>query len=229
MTGFLVEFRLHGYARAYAKNLVYDVAKRFRVKGVTKGRAVPHITLYGPSKTDNMKRIVSEVEKIGRNYTLVPFKIKGFGCTHSSENRVIYLDITPSLELEELRQDLAQRLSKISTHQPWDTKGKYLFHSTIAFKDIDKKFSRMWPYIKAMEEPNINQHLLRITVVGAHRRILCEYDLVLKRMLNRREALSKTWWRKTINRLRELQGLPQENEQSAFIRFVKRFVKTFGK
>jgi len=55
---------------------------------------------------------------------------------------------------------------------------------------------------------------LRITVLGARGRIVCEYDLVLKRLLNRREALSKYWWRKTINRLRELRGLPPEKPTS---------------
>lgn len=43
---YLIEFRFHGYAKWYAKNLIYDVARRFKVKGVTENRAVPHIFLY---------------------------------------------------------------------------------------------------------------------------------------------------------------------------------------
>jgi hypothetical protein len=47
MTHFLVEFRMHGYAKEYAKDVVYSVAKKFRVKGVTKKRVVPHISYNG--------------------------------------------------------------------------------------------------------------------------------------------------------------------------------------
>jgi len=207
MAGFLVEFRLHGYAKDYAKELIYSVAKKFRVKGVTRKRVVPHISLYGPGEIKDIRRVVSAVERVGRKYTLVPFMIKGFGF-FDKPKKVIYLDISPSEELEELRWELSQELRKVSSWQPWDTHRNFGFHSAIAFKDIDDKFNKIWPDIKSREEPDIRQYLLRITVIAAHSRIVCEYDLVLKKLLNREQALSRYWWRKTINRLRELQGLP---------------------
>jgi len=85
MAGFLIEFRMHGYAKEYAKDVVYSVARKFRVRGITRKRVVPHISLYGPSKTNDIRKVISAVEKVGRQYTLVPFKIKGFG------------DLTPGL------------------------------------------------------------------------------------------------------------------------------------
>lgn len=228
MALFLIEFRLHGYAKEYTKGIICDVAKKFRVRGVTKRRPVPHISLYGPSETDNIEKIASEVGKIGRKSTLVLFKIKGFGY-FKEEHKVIYLDIDPSSELKELRWELAQRLSRISTPQPWDMHRKFHFHAAIAFKDIDEKFDKIWSYIKAKEEPNINQDLLRITILDASsRKIAYEYDLILKKLLNRKQALGRYWWNKTINRFRELQGLPQERQQAAFIRFV-RFIRDLGK
>jgi len=205
MIAFFIEFRLHGYAKEYSKNLILDVAKKFKVRGMTKNRAVPHIALYGPSETDDIRRVISQVAAVGQKYTLVPFKIRGFDY-FDKEGKVIYLDITPSLEFEQLRWELAQSLSKISTVQTWDTNRKYEFHSTVAFKDIDKKFRNIWDYVKSREEPNINQYLLRITILRRNGTILCEYDLVLKRLLNRREALSKYWWTQTINELRKVQG-----------------------
>jgi 2'-5' RNA ligase len=207
MTGFFVEFRLHRYAKDYAKRLIWSVAKKFRVKGVIRKRVVPHIGLYGEGKTDDIQKVVSAVERVGRKYTLVPFKIKGFGY-FDKPHKVIYLDISPSKELEELRWELSQELRKVSSCQSQDRHRKFKFHGTIAFKDIDNKFNRIWTYIKNKEEPDINQYLLRITVIGARRRIVCEYDLVLKKLLNREQALSRYWWRKTITRLEELQGLP---------------------
>jgi len=34
MTHYLMEFRLHGYGKRYAKRLIYDVSKKFEVKGI---------------------------------------------------------------------------------------------------------------------------------------------------------------------------------------------------
>lgn len=203
MAHFLIEFRLHGYAKSYAKELIYGVAKKFRVEGVTTKRAVPHITLFGPFQTNNTNKIITEVERICQNYELVPFTIKGFGCFNRKMNKVIYLEIEPSPELKELRWKLAQQLGKISNTLPKDMQQRFQFHATIAFKDIDRKFDKIWAYIKAREEPDINQHLLRITILK-DRTIIREYDLVLQRWLNRRQALSKYWWQKTVSNLREL-------------------------
>jgi len=51
MVHYLIEFRFHGYAKKYAKQLIQEVAMKFRVKGVTRNRAVPHITLFGTFTT----------------------------------------------------------------------------------------------------------------------------------------------------------------------------------
>ena len=204
---------MHGYAKEYAKDVAHSVAKKFRVRGITKKRVVPHISLYGPGKTNDIRKIILAVEEVGRKYTLVPFKIKGFGYFNKTP-KVVYFDINPSQELENLRWALSQELRKVSSGQSGDNRRNHSFHATIAFRDIDPKFNRIWSYLKSREEPNINQHLLRITVLGPAGRIAYEYDLVLKRLLNRREALSKYWWRRTINRLRELQGLPPEKPLS---------------
>jgi len=56
--------------------------------------------------------------------------------------------------------------------------------------------------------PGISQHLLRVTVLGKRSRIQSEYDLVLGRMLSRREALSGYWWRETIKEFKELRSAP---------------------
>jgi 2'-5' RNA ligase len=225
MVNFLIEFRMQGYAKEYAKDIVYSVAKKFRVRGVTRKRVVPHISLYGPARADDIRKVISAVEKVGHKYSLVPFKVKGFGYFDKTP-KVIYFDISPSKELEDLRWELSQELGKVSTGQSWDNQRNHSFHATIAFRDIDTKFNKIWSYLKSTEKPDINQYLLRITVIGARGRIVCEYDLVLKKLLNRREALSKFWWQKTINRLRELQGLSPEPEKP--LSLTERLKKIFG-
>ena len=201
MIHYLIEFRFHGYAKKYAKQLIHEVAKKFRVKGVTRNRAVPHITLFGPFTTKQERKVVLEVVDIGREFSLVPFIVKDFNY-FDKEHKVIYLDIDPSAELKELRRKLSQKLGKISDSQPWDDKKQFQFHSTIAFRDIDRKFSRIWEYIKDKEEPNIKQHLLRITIIKG-KRILYEYDLILKKLLNRKQALSRYWLNKTIRNYKD--------------------------
>jgi 2'-5' RNA ligase len=172
------------------------------------------MTLYGPSQTTNIHKVFAAIEKVGKRYTLVPFKVKGFGWFDGKEGKVIHAGIAASTELEKLRQELAEELGKISAPQSWDTLLDYKFHTTIAFKDINHKFNQIWHYLMIKEALDINQQLLRVTVLNKDRKILREYDLVLKRWLNRRQALSGRWWRRTISKSRELQGLPSERQPS---------------
>lgn len=225
---FLVEFRLHGYAKTYARELIYDVARKFKVHGVTRQGAVPHISLYGPSETKNIGKVAQEVERIGRKYSLVPFKIKGFDYFDNKNNKVVFLDITPSILLEELRWELAQSINKliIPPPLPKDTKQKFEFHSTIAFKDIDTRFNKIWDYIKSVEEPNINQHLLRVTILQGGR-IFNEYDLMLRELLNRSQSLSDHKWHQTISKFREMQRTHQMQDMSIvdeFKAFIKKWI-----
>lgn len=216
MKHYLIEFRFHGYAKKYAKRIIYDVGKKFRVKGVTRKKVVPHITMFGPFTTRYEKKMVSAVANIAKNYTLVPFTVKGFNFFDNATNKVIYLDIEPYEDLKQLRFELADQLRKITnTKSSQDRKSKdnFYFHATIAFKDIDRKFNKIWRYLKKKEEPNINQHLLRITILKG-RRILYEYDLLQKRLLNRRQSLNKHVYQRTIDMLKK---------QQAFKEYKKRY------
>jgi hypothetical protein len=60
----------------------------------------------------------------------------------------------------------------------------------------------------------VSQNLLRVTALGTGSRIQSEYDLVLGRMLSRREALSAYWWRRTIEEFKELRSSPPEEHLS---------------
>jgi len=201
MSHYLIEFRFHGYARRYLKRSIFEVARRFQVKGVTRKRPVPHISLTGPFETRDIERVITDVESVAKKYNLVNFKLKGFGYFNKPTGKIIYADIEPSKELEELRWELAKRLMKYAELKEWDKNKKFSFHATIAFKDIDRKFSDIWRYLNRKEVPNINQNLLRITLLR-NSKILYEYDLMLKRLLTRREALSKRIWRETILRFK---------------------------
>jgi len=216
MKHYLIEFRFHGYAKKYAKRLTYDIGKKFKVRGVTRKKVVPHITMFGPFTTKNEKKMVSVVTNIAQNYTLIPFTVIGFNFFDNATNKVIYLSIEPSEELKQLRFEIADRLRKITktkSSQDRKSKDKFYFHATIAFKDIDRKFNKIWHYLKKKEEPNIQQHVLRITILKG-RRILYEYDLLQKRLLNRKQSLDKHIYQRTIDILKSQQVSQQ---------FIQRF------
>ena len=203
MANYLIEFRLHGYAKKYIKGLIYEVARKFRVRGVTRKRPVPHISLFGPFTTRYEKRMIVEVTNVGMKYFLVPFRVKGFNYFDNETNKTIYIDIGSSEKLEQIRWEIAERLLKITqTKSVHDVKKNYSFHSTIAFRDIDRRFPKIWEHIKSKEEPNINQYLLRITILK-NGKILHEYDLMQKRLLSRKEALDRIIWNRTITILKD--------------------------
>ena len=198
MDKYLIEIRFHGYAKKYLKKLIFEISKKFRVKGVTRRRVVPHITLFGPFTTNKQGKMISNVVSVLGKYDLVPFEITGF---KNFNNNVIFVDIKPSIELEELRRKIAQSLFPISKTVNFDRDIDFKFHGTVAFKDIEYKFNDIWSYLKEKEEPNIMQYLLRITIVK-NNIILYEYDLMQKKLLNRSQSLSRNIWSKTVNILK---------------------------
>ena len=187
--------------------------------------------MAGPFETRDIERVITDVESVAKNYNLVNFKLKGFRYFNNPKGKVIYADIEPSKELEELRWELAKRLTKYAELKDWDKNNKFSFHATIAFKDIDRKFSDIWGYLKSKEESDINQNLLRITILGKGSKIVGEYDLMLKRILNRRQALSKKIWKKTISALKiklsreekeEKIPLPEETRRGRLLAMIKK-------
>jgi 2'-5' RNA ligase len=199
-------------------------------------KEVPHITLFGPAETNDIRRVTSAITNIGQKYTLVPFKIGGFSI-FKKPNKVIYLDVIPSPQLEQFRWGLAYNLMPVCrSYSEYDTGRVYKFHSTIKICHSidDNRFNTLCEYIEnkcslkdyerdkmsflerlvdsAKErlfreeemERSIGQHLLRVTVLGKGRRILFEYDLILRQLLNRGQALHKDIWGKTISKFKEL-------------------------
>ena len=209
-SNYLIEFRFHGYARNYLKNLIYEVSRRFRVKGATQKRVVPHISLYGPFKSNQQRNIVNSINEICQSYSLVPFNISGFSYFNNQKNKVIYADINPSSELKNLRRDLAKKLSSFTNSKLFDNKFDFSFHATIAFKDIDNQFNEIWKYLKSKEEKNIKQHLLRISIIKDGN-ILYEYDFIQRKLLNGKLSKRKSESRKTIGILKSKIGNDEES------------------
>jgi len=196
---YLIEFRFQGYASNYLRQNIWDVSKKFRVKGVTGKKVVPHISLIGPFKTKKQREIVSRFVKVCKKYEWIRFKLSGFD---HFDNKVIYVDVNPSNKLVEFRQELFKELEPVIFTVDTDYLKSFAFHSTIAFKDIERKFDKIWSYLDKRKPKTITQVLLRVTLLKGSK-ILYEYDFPQKRLLNRKQALNKKITRKTIAMLKE--------------------------
>ena len=203
MAHYLIEFRLRGFAKRYSQELIKEIGRKFRVRGM-KDR-ISHISLYGPFTTNNERRMVSEIQNLCRRYDRIYFSFKKFNYFNNPKNKVIYLDVIPSEHLKQFRYELSAKLRPITSSKSREdrrSKDDFEFHSTIAFKDIDHKFNAIWAYLGKKKIPHIRQTLLRVTIIK-NGKILNEYDFLQKRLFNRRQALNKHLWMRTINLLKQ--------------------------
>lgn len=143
---YLIEVRTGGEVKQDLRDIIYDVADRFNVHGAAEPRAVPHITLFGPYNTDRGREVKAVVQDVLSGFDVVPYRIDGFG--RFSENKVIYANVIPSLELRELRRELSRQPRPITYNtRPWDSDYFYDFHITIAFRDVSDQFDEIWRYV----------------------------------------------------------------------------------
>jgi 2'-5' RNA ligase len=198
---YLIEIRIRGDIRDLSKKLIYDIFHKFRVRHVASKRPVPHISLFGPFDCKSIRNVIREIKNTGSDYSKLEYRVNGFDyfelkkkflfITTSSKKNVLYLKIEPSDELKEFRHTLAKKLLKItdSVNIDNDSKDDFKFHATLAMRDIDKKFDKIWDYLKKYKicKRGISY---RITLLRKGK-IVCEYDLYEQRVLRRTEALGR--------------------------------------
>lgn len=194
---YLIEFRFSGFAKQSIKELKTNITQKF---GVTKRKIVPHITLVGPVSTRNEKQLLDEIVDVCKKYDLVKFKMDG---VDNFEDRVIFVKINPSEELKNLRLEISERLYKFCGTTKFDRDENFTFHATLVLKDIQRKFDRIWDYVQTWRIPEMEQYVLRITILK-NSRILAEYDLILKKLLNRTESLDREIYKKTLKKLEKM-------------------------
>lgn len=198
---YLIEIRLMGEPKHLARQLIYDIFHKFKVVGQVRKRPVPHVTLYGPFATKSIRKVIHAITETGSDYSQFEYGIDGFDYfelkkkflffTTSTKKNVIYLKIIPSEDLQDFRYHLAKKLLKITNavDVSHDSRDKFKFHATIAMKDIDKKFEKIWEYLKNYKIKTRGM-CYRITLLNEGK-IMYEYDLPTKRLLNRSQVLRK--------------------------------------
>lgn len=222
---YLNEIRTGGELKQRLREITYDVANEFGVRGAIDPRPVPHITLFGPYNTDEglqAKRIVKDVLS---DYDIVPYRIDGFG--RFKQNNVIYAKVIPSPELRDLRRELSRRLRPISyNYQPYDSNYFYDFHITIAYKDVTDEFDDIWDYVNNEYNLRFDEYAIRVTSLR-RRDMMWEYDLVQGQELRPDEATSSESWERTIKLLNEQKSasdherlVPKPNAPTRFVKAV---------
>jgi len=196
MFNYLIQFRFYGNAKYNIRKLIYDINGRF---GLIRERAVPHITLVGPFCTYDENRLIRDFNCLCAKSHLMEFEISGFSTF--KENKVIYLDVKPSKELDRYRWNLSQTLSPYCQLSSFDNERDFAFHTTIAMRLSNAKFEEIKNYIKRMSKINFKYLMIRATLLKGGI-ILREYDFFLRRSLDRRLAKDKKMLARTLSLLK---------------------------
>lgn len=211
---FLVEYRLWDTPKEYARSIIFDIARKFRIAGSTnfkgyrghpRNRALPpHIVLYGTATTNDIDKVIYTVDEIARRYSLVPFRInKEIINLH---NKAICFTITPSKLLEELRWELATELNKFCSTKPYDIERSFMFHMTIANDSDTSKLNNILRYINPRSLRTFDLHLTRLTILEDGKdEIINEYDLMMHKWLTSEQAIAPNVWDQTKAKEKELQ------------------------
>lgn len=205
---YLNEVRLGQPLKDNIREIMHDVADTFDVRGATRHRPVPHITLFGPYNTNQGLTAKRYTQGVLSRYDVVPYKIAGFD---HFRNDVIYAKVVPSDELRELRRKLSRALRPISyNYQDHDTDRYYEFHITIAFKNIQSQFDEIWRYVNEQYDLECTAYAKRVTALRK-RDMMWEWDLPHGTELRSQEATSRAAWKQTEE---ALEALLEENQNS---------------
>lgn len=205
-----------------------------------KTHKVPHLTLIYNFRPDNIAPHVlgQMIASVARKYGRLRYRYDGFEIKKGKRGYVLAFKIMPSIELRKFRYDLYKTLK---SHILEDTRTSdfnqngeedYWFHAAIAFqmdinaakraeKFINKKSSRPMAkgflgFFKSVEQRTPNNHpiidseVVRIPII-MDMRIAYEYDTLLGKVLNRKEALSGEYTRQTLSKYRELENIEVKN------------------
>jgi calcineurin-like phosphoesterase family protein/2'-5' RNA ligase len=219
------------------RKLTESILRVNRLSGTTadKIHRVPHISLYGSFSADSkqVERVKDILTTVGKRYSFLPYLIDGFHWITGKHGKVIYFNIVASPEFKRFRQELAQRLLGIAPRtQSFDHNEDFLFHATLAYKLDSREFEQIWSQVcsdsslarKFVAHSGESEHhhmnyfylplnALRATFLNDQSKLLCEYDFLQKRLLNRGEATSVNEWGRTLKLFRTDKGIEGGNPE----------------
>lgn len=194
---YLIEYRFQGSSKYEIREMINHLQKKFHLP--FSGKSVPHITLAGGLTTNDERRLIRDFVSVCSKTPLCKYTVDGFGY-FANETGVVYINIKPNENLKTFRWTLSQTIAPYCKLKEFDYNQDFKFHATLAMKLGDRDFSRLKKYIDSQPEPQYKHILLRVTILK-NSKILCEYDFLQRRLLNRNEALSKSELTRTFHLL----------------------------
>jgi len=117
---------------------------------------------------------------------------------------VVYADVVPSSELQELRRKLSGRLRPLTyNYPPYDANDEFEFHVPVARGDVsDHQLTQIVDYVADRYDSQFDEYATRITNLDG-RDMMWEYDLLQDEVLSHSEATSRESWQRTESLLQE--------------------------
>ncbi|MCX6696652.1 MAG: 2'-5' RNA ligase family protein [Methanoregula sp.] len=200
MNNYLIEIWFRGKAKGEIKRLIYQIDNKFSL-GITQDkRPIPHITLCGSISTDNEAKLVKDFIRICSETPMTYFQIIGYGVFDSTN--VVFINVNPSDKLADFRWKLSKTIQPYCQLGSFDYGKNFNFHATLAMHLPDYKFAQIKDYIRRLEEPRFKHFVIRMTLLK-NGKILYEYDFLLRKTLNRYEALDKKIFGRTMELLQK--------------------------
>jgi len=188
MVRYLIDIRQMGPVKHQISTLSNQLSGKFNIRDKC---VVPHITLAGPFSTPYEDKLVEDFSRICTHQEKIPkYEVGGYG--FFDKTRVVYVSITPDESLKQFRYQLARAISPYCSLRDYDLDSAegFMFHSTLAMKLDWLTFQRIKWYVKGKEKVTYRYHPMRVTLLR-NSNIVCEYDFIQKRMLSRKQAMSK--------------------------------------
>jgi 2'-5' RNA ligase len=192
---YLIEVRTGGHLKQRLRDIIYDVADEFGVRGAVDPRPVPHITLFGPYDTNDGPEVKRRLLDTFEDFDAVPYRIDGFGTFPNT--KVVYANVIPSPELRTLRRSISRRLRPICEGYPsYDEDWFYEFHITVALRDVGEQFNDVRRYVREGYNPQFDAYATRVSNLDGQS-MLWEYDVPRGTVLDPDTATTAEAWQQT--------------------------------
>ncbi|ACS90997.1 2'-5' RNA ligase family protein [Thermococcus sibiricus] len=191
------------------------------IKSTHTGRwhKVPHITLiynFRLKKGITDRDIAKIIQNVASKYTFVKFYYDGFEVKKGDKGYVFAFKIKASDKLKKLRRDIYNKIKPFIEERPDVIKfndadeDKFWFHATIGYQ-LSEKSANILIKETQTEYEYLPAFALRITLLKKSR-ISWEYDVPTRKLLNRREALSRKYYAETLKAHRKILQMETFNQ-----------------
>jgi len=227
MNNYLIEFRFQGKAKNKIRQLIYQIDKKFSLGITGYKRSIPHITLCGSISTDNESKLIKDFIRICSETPMPYFEINGYGFFDA--NNVVFVDIIPSDKLDNFRWNLSKNLQPYCQLSPYDYNENFNFHATLAKDLADQKFVQIKKFVLSLKKSKFMHIVIRVTLLK-NGKILKEYDFLLRKSLNQKQALDSKIYKRTMKFLKNyFNGTYDPDKKIKGISFIDRIIQTLKK